>query len=214
MNIGIIGSGKVGSTLGELWAKAGHQVMFSFSRYPERLQTLANQIGFNATSGTPASAANFADVVLFAPNFWLVREAIAQAGSLAGKIVIDTTNPYRWAEGGDIIRMIDEKTSGAEIIQKLLPGAKLVKAYSSFQPNALRRSLKHPLEQRLAVAIASDDEAAKAVVAQLAQDSGGRPFDLGSLQNASLMEIPGAFSSSDTQTLDVAFKQRQLVLGY
>ena len=57
MNIGIIGSGNVGSTLGELWAKAGHQVMFSFSRHPERLQTLAKRIGFNATSGTPAEAA-------------------------------------------------------------------------------------------------------------------------------------------------------------
>jgi 8-hydroxy-5-deazaflavin:NADPH oxidoreductase len=88
MNIGIIGSGNVGSTLGELWAKAGHQVMFSFSRHPERLQTLATQIGSNAMSGTPAEAVNFADVVLFAPNFWLAQKAIAQAGSLAGKIVI------------------------------------------------------------------------------------------------------------------------------
>jgi 8-hydroxy-5-deazaflavin:NADPH oxidoreductase len=98
MNIGIIGSGNVGSTLGEIWAKAGHQVMFSFSRHPECLQTLATQIGSNAMSGTPAEAVNFADVVLFAPNFWLVQEAIAQAGSLAGKIVIDATNPYRWGK--------------------------------------------------------------------------------------------------------------------
>ena len=52
MNIGIIGSGNGGSTLGKLWAKAGHQVMFSFSRDLERLQTLAAQIGPNAMSGT------------------------------------------------------------------------------------------------------------------------------------------------------------------
>jgi 8-hydroxy-5-deazaflavin:NADPH oxidoreductase len=193
MNIGIIGSGNVGSTLGELWSKAGHQVMFSFSRHPERLQTL---------------------VVLFAPNFWLHEEAIAQAGSLAGKIVIDTTNPYRWGENGSIVRMVGENVSGAETIQKLMPGARLVKAYSSFQPNALRHSVERPLEQRLAIAFASDDEAAKAVVAKLAEDSGGRPFDLGSLQNASLMEVPGSFSSSDTLTLDAAFRQRQQILGY
>ena len=214
MNIGIIGSGKVGSTLGELWAKAGHQVMFSFSRSTERLQTLAAQIGVNATSGTPAEAANFADVVLFAPNFWLVQEAIAQAGSLAGKIVIDTTNPYCWAENGGIVRMVGETVSGAETIQKLLPGTRLVKAYSSFQPSALLRSAQSSLEQRLAVAIASDDEAAKAIVAQLIEDSGGRPFDLGTLQNARLMEIPGSFSSSDNLTLDAAFKRRVQVLGY
>lgn len=214
MNIGIIGSGKVGSILGELWAKAGHQVMFSFSRHPERLKTLAIQIGVNAMSGTPAEATNFADVVLFAPNFWLVQEAIAQAGSLAGKIVIDTTNPYRWNENGGIVRMVSENVSGAETIQKLMPGAKLVKAYSTFQPSALQRSAERSLEQRLAVVIASDDEAAKAIVAQLVEDSGGRPFDLGSLKNASLMEIPGIFSSSDNLTLDAAFKQRQKVFGY
>ena len=98
MNIGIIGSGNVGSTLGEMWAKAGHQVMFSFSRDPERLRALADKIGTNATSGSPAEAANFADVILFAPNFWSAETAIAQAGSLAGKIVIDTTNPYRWSQ--------------------------------------------------------------------------------------------------------------------
>jgi predicted dinucleotide-binding enzyme len=214
MNLGIIGSGNVGSTLGELWAKAGHQVMFSFSRDPERLQTLAKQIGSNAMAGTPAEAANFADVVLLAPNFWLIQEVIAQAGSLAGKVVIDATNPYRWNDNGGIVRMIGENISGAETIQKLLPGARLVKAYSSFQPNALRQSVERPLEQRLAVAIASDDEVAKTIVAQLAEDNGGRPFDLGSLRNASLMEISGSFSSSDNLTLDAAFKQRLQVLGY
>lgn len=214
MNIGIIGSGNVGSTLGEIWAKAGHQVMFSFSRHPERLQTLATRIGSTAMSGTSAEAVNFADVVLFAPNFWLAQEAIAQAGSLAGKIVIDATNPYRWGENGSIVRMVSENISGAETLQKLMPGARLVKAYSSFQPSTLRRSAEHSLDRRLAIAIASDDEAAKTIVAQLAEDSGGRPFELGSLRNASLMEIPGSFSSSDNLTLDAAFKQRLQVLGY
>jgi hypothetical protein len=214
MNIGIIGSGNVGSTLGEIWAKAGHQVMFSFSRHPERLQTLATQIGSNAMSGTPAEAVNFADVVLFAPNFWLAQEAIAQAGSLAGKIVIDATNPYRWGENGSIVRMVGESISGTETLQKLMPGARLLKAYSSFQPSSLRRSAERSLDGQLAIAIASDDEAAKTIVVQLAEDSGGRPFDLGSLRNASLMEIPGAFSSSDDLTLDAAFKQRLQVLGY
>ncbi|MBW4647781.1 MAG: hypothetical protein KME06_03645 [Kastovskya adunca ATA6-11-RM4] len=90
----------------------------------------------------------------------------------------------------------------------------MVKAYSSFQPSALQRLAERPLNQRLAVAIASDDEAAKAIVAQLVEDSGGRPFDLGSLRNASLMEIPGSFSSSDNLTLNAAFKQRLQVLGY
>ena len=214
MNIGIIGSGNVGSTLGELWAKARHQVMFSFSRNPERLRILASKIGVNATHGTPAEAANFADVVLFAPNFWSAKEAIAQAGSLAGKIVIDTTNPYRWGDDGGIVRMVDEHISGAETLQKLMPEARLVKAYSSFQPSALRQRAEDPLAERLAVAIASDDDTAKVIVAQLVQDSGGRSFDLGALQNAHLMEIPGPFAMSDELTLDAALSRRQQVLSY
>ncbi|MBD2257410.1 NADPH-dependent F420 reductase [Pseudanabaena sp. FACHB-2040] len=214
MNIGIIGSGNVGSVLGQLWAKAGHQVMFSFSREPERLQTLAAQVGANATSGTPAEAKNFADVVLFATNFWLAQEAINQAGSFAEKVVIDTTNPYQWDDKGGIVRMVDENISGAETIQKLMPGARMVKAYSSFRPSSLQQSAERPLEQRLAVAIASDDESAKAIVTQLVEDSGGRPLDLGPLHNSSLMEIPGIFSSTDTLTLDAALERRQQALGY
>jgi 8-hydroxy-5-deazaflavin:NADPH oxidoreductase len=214
MKIGIIGSGNVGGTLGELWAKAGHQVMFSFSRDPERLNTLAQQIGSNAQSGTPAEAADFGEVVLLAPNFWLVQEAVAEAVSLAGKVVIDTTNPYNWGEGGGIVRMIDENVSGAEEILKLIPKTRLVKAYSSFQPSTLRRLAERPLEQRLAVAVASDNEDAKAIVSRLVEDSGGRPFDLGSLHNARLMEIPGPFSLSDDLTLDAALKRRRQILGY
>lgn len=214
MNIGIIGSGNVGGTLGELWVKAGHHVMFSFSRDLERLRILASQIGDNATSGTPAEAANFGDVILFAPNFWSAETAIAQAGSLAGKIVIDTTNPYRWGEEEGLIRMVHESISGVETLQKLMPGARLVKAYSSFRPTALHQLAAGPVEKRVAVAIATNDTAAKAIVAQLAEDSGGRPFDLGSLDNANLMEIPGTFSLSDDLTLSTALEKRLQVLGY
>ncbi len=213
MNIGILGSGNVGRTLGELWAKAGHHVMFSFSRHPERLEQLVQQIGRNARSGTPAEAANFGEVVLLAPNFWLVQEVIAQAGSLAGKIVIDTTNPYGWKDDGSMIRLVSENTSGAETILKSMPGAKLVKAYSSFQPSALLERADRSPEQRLAVSIAGNDVEAKAIVAQLAEDSGGRPFDLGSLHNARLMEIPGPFSLSDGLTLDAALALREQVLA-
>lgn len=214
MNIGIIGSGTVGGTLGGLWAKAGHHVMFSFSHDSKRLRTLASQIGDNATSGTPAEAANFGDVILFAPNFWSAKVAIAQAGSLAGKIVIDTTNPYRWSEEEGLIRMVHESVSGVETLEKLMPGARLVKAYSSFRPTALLQLATEPMEKRLAVAISTNDAAAKSTVTQLVEDSGGRPFDLGSLDNAKLMEIPGTFSLSDDLTLNTALEKRLQVLGY
>ncbi|MCU0532633.1 MAG: NADPH-dependent F420 reductase [Hydrococcus sp. Prado102] len=214
MKIGIIGSGKVGSKLGELWVKAGHQVMFSFSRNPERLKALAEQMGSNARHGTPAEAVQFGEVILLAPNFSLAPEAVNQAGSLAGKIVIDTTNPYRLGENNELVRMVDENASAAEEILKLVPGARLVKAFSSFQPSSLQRLADRASEQRLAVAIASDDDEAKAIVSKLAEDCKGKPFDLGSLHNARLMEIPGPFSFGDNLTLESALALRKEVLGY
>ncbi|MEM9008189.1 MAG: hypothetical protein AAGE59_32355 [Cyanobacteria bacterium P01_F01_bin.86] len=110
--------------------------------------------------------------------------------------------------------MVGETVSGVATLQKLMPGARLVKAYSSFRPDALRQLAKQPMEKRLAVAIASNDTAAKAIVAQLVEDSGGRPFDLGALDNASLMEIPGTFSLSDNLTLNAALENRLQILGY
>lgn len=130
------------------------------------------------------------------------------------QIVIDTTNPYGLDEDGNLVRLVDESISGAETLQKLMPGARLVKAYSSFRPSALRQLSQKPIEERLAVAIASDDEAATKIVAQLAEDSGGRPFDIGGIQNIRLMEIPGSFSLSDDLTLKAALEKRKQLLGY
>lgn len=64
MNIGIIGSGSMGSALGKIWAKNGHQVLFSYSRDPQKLQALAESLGPNAHTGTPAQAAQFGNVVM------------------------------------------------------------------------------------------------------------------------------------------------------
>ncbi len=90
MKIGIIGSGNVGGALGKLWIKNGHKVMFS-SRRPEKLKTLAESLGENAHIGTPAEAANFADIVVLAVPWTNAFEALKSAGSLDGKILIDCT---------------------------------------------------------------------------------------------------------------------------
>lgn len=95
MKIGIIGSGKIGGTIGTHWAQQGHQVMFNNSQMSDKLQNLAKQAGDNATVGTIAQAAEFGEAILFAPPYWKTDEALSQAGSLEGKILIDATNPYR-----------------------------------------------------------------------------------------------------------------------
>ncbi len=93
MKIGVIGSGGIGGTVGTLWAKAGHEVLFS-SRNPEKLSNLVATTGANAKAGTIAEAAAFADVIFLAVYYWTTDEAIAAARSLTGKIIIDATNPY------------------------------------------------------------------------------------------------------------------------
>ena len=89
MRIGIVGAGRVGKNAGKLFARAGHEVFFSGSRGPDRLQQLA--VETSARSGSPHEAAEFGDVVLFSVPWPAVDELLAQAGSLAGKIVIDTS---------------------------------------------------------------------------------------------------------------------------
>src|SRR2546423_10682721 len=92
MRIGIVGAGRIGGNAGRLFARAGHEVMFSFSREPEKLQALAEETG--AGAGTPAEAAAFGEVVMLSVPWRLVDDALAQTGPLDGKVVVDTTNQF------------------------------------------------------------------------------------------------------------------------
>jgi len=92
MNIGIIGTGNMGSGLGKLWARSGHQIMFS-SREPEKAKALVNSMGPNASAGTVAEAVQFGEAVLLAVPWASIEDAIKEAGPLDGKILIDCTNP-------------------------------------------------------------------------------------------------------------------------
>lgn len=93
MRISVIDSGGIGGTVETLWAKAGHEVLFS-SRNPEKLSSLVAAAGASARAGTIAEAASFANVIFLAVYYWTTDDALAAAGSLDGKIIIDATNPY------------------------------------------------------------------------------------------------------------------------
>src|SRR5689334_235364 len=93
MHIGVIGAGQLGATLAEWCAESGHDVAVT-SRHPERLGDVVDHLHGHGLAMPVAEAVDFADVVLFAPNWETSHEAIDLAGgSLAGKIVIDATNP-------------------------------------------------------------------------------------------------------------------------
>ena len=200
MNIGVIGSGKVGGNLGTIWARAGHRVLFS-SRHPDRLAGLVEAAGPNASRGAVAEASEFGEVILFAPNFWSADRALAAAGPLDGKVVIDATNPYKIGAGG-IVRALPATTTAAAEFARAAPGARWIKAYSTVPADYLTGG---PERRRgLAVFFCGDDPSAKSVVASLIADSGFEPLDIGPLGRASEIEIPGRLQKAGMLPVEAA----------
>jgi 8-hydroxy-5-deazaflavin:NADPH oxidoreductase len=200
MKVGVIGAGGIGGTVGTLWAKAGHEVFFS-SRNPEKLAALVAEAGNGARAGKIAEAAQFADVIFLAVYYWTTDEAIAAAGSLDGKIIIDATNPYIRTDDGQIQRVPDV-SSALELAQKV-PHAKIVKAYNTL-PTATFANEHHRADP-YALFYCGDDVGAKAIVAQLITDSGFAGIDTGALSHV-IQQEPGGVLYNSPLTVDAARK--------
>ena len=94
MKIGVIGAGHIGGNCARQAVKAGHEVKLSFARDTSKLAQLASELGDRATCGTAGEAVAFADAVILAVPWGAIPDALAQAGDLSGKLVIDTTNQF------------------------------------------------------------------------------------------------------------------------
>lgn len=188
MKIGIIGSGRIGGTLGLHLAEAGHEVTFS-SRHPENLTDLVASAGNGSTAGTPQEAAAGAELLVFSPP-WRTREEAAGAidHSVANKIVIDTTNPY--GKNGQILDL--EPSTSSEEIAKLLPGARVVKAFNTIYFEHLRARSRPDVDGPLTIFVAGDDPEAKQVVSDLIVQIGLAPVDTGSLSEGGRKQQPGS----------------------
>jgi len=185
LKIGIIGSGNIGSTLGDFWAKAGHQVLFS-SRNPEKLKPLVDKIGPQARAGTVSEAIAFGDVVLIAvPYGSMAQISKDYAKDLAGKIVMDTGNAVL-ARDGEIGKEAREKGVGLTT-QRLLPGARVVRAFNTLGVNRLRNNANRA-EGRIAIPMAGDDQDALKVASRLVRDAGFDPAVLGGMDRSRLFE--------------------------
>ena len=181
MKIGIIGSGRIGGTLGELWLKAGHQVMFS-SLDLEHDKTLAAHLGGAAQAGTPRQAGAFGEVLLISVPYAALPQLGRDLGELlAGKIVLDTCNPIP-ARDGEMA--LDAKAKGSGIASPLLlPGAHLVRAFNSVGYSKLQ-SEAHRSGERIAIPLAADDAAALQIAVRLVQDAGFDAVVVGGLARA------------------------------
>ena len=183
MRIGVIGAGRIGGGIARLLARAGHEVLLSFSRDSERLRAQAEEVG--AQPGTPAEAAAFGDVVVLAVPWPAIDEAIAQAGSLDGKVVIDTTNPF--GSGG---WEIPEGRTSTQVNQERLPGARLVKSFNTLTAAFQQEAAGRTGPERVAMFLAGDDAEAKAVVAGLIDDAGFDPVNVGTAAESEILEAP------------------------
>ncbi len=185
IKIGIIGSGNIGSTLGTFWAQAGHQVLFS-SRHPDRLKELVEKVGPQARAGTVKDAIAFGDVILIAvPYGSMPQIAKDYAKDLAGRIVIDTGNAVL-ARDGEIAKEAREKGVGLTT-QRLLPGARIVRAFNTLGVSRLRDSANRP-GRRIAIPMAGNDQEALKIASMLVRDAGFDPAVLGGLDRSRLFE--------------------------
>jgi hypothetical protein len=177
MKIGIVGSGRVGGTLGTVWANAGHTVMFS-SLDLEHDRKLAASVGPNARAGTPREAAAFGDVLLISV-FYHALPSVGKdlAERLKGKVVIDTCNPIEGRDG-EIGKWAQEKGAGLASAQ-LLPGARIVRAFNAVGYTRMAEAARR--EPRAGMPIAGDDAKAIAIASSLIRDIGYEPVLVGPL---------------------------------
>jgi predicted dinucleotide-binding enzyme len=198
MKIGIIGSGRIGSTFGGLWAKAGHEVMFS-DRDPEQAKRAAEGVGPRARVGSVPEAVAFGDAILIAVPYGALPAIAQQVGEpLKGKVVIDPNNPVP-SRDGELGAQAKEK-GAAVSTAAILPGARLVRAFNSWGYMTMAREANRPAP-RMAIPIAADDATARKVGLQLVQDAGFDPVDAGSLAASRAFDL-GSSVSGKVMTAD------------
>jgi 8-hydroxy-5-deazaflavin:NADPH oxidoreductase len=186
MRIGILGSGLMGGKLGTLFARTGHDVVFSYARSRKKLETLARDAGGNAQAGTPMEAVQNADALLFAVHWSRLDDVLNQTGSLAGNVILTCSLPMNQA---DTELVVAHTSSGAEELAKRARGARVVSAFGSVPSEVL-----FPVFEARGTGpgpdllYCGDDDEAKEVAAQLIRDVGFEPTDVGPLASARYIE--------------------------
>jgi 8-hydroxy-5-deazaflavin:NADPH oxidoreductase len=190
MEIGIIGSGRIGATAARLFVDAGHDVAIANSRGPDSLTDLVQDLGESARPATVEDAASIAELVLVAIPFGRYGELPAEA--LRNKIVVDAMNYYPERDGH--IRELDEDTTtSTELLAAHAPNARVVKSFNTMRWTDLgERGSQGPLDERLVMLVAGDDQEAKDRVSALIEQIGFAPVDTGGLAEGGRRQQPGS----------------------
>jgi predicted dinucleotide-binding enzyme len=180
--IGMIGAGRVGSTVGELWAKAGHEVMFS-SLDLEKDKALAAQIGLGTKAGTSREAAAFGEVLFFSVPYSAIPVLGRDlADSLKGKVVLDASNPIP-ARDGEIAATAKARGGSGIASAEYLAGARVVRAFNCVGYTAMK-SEAHRAGEKLGIPIAGDDAEAVKMATRLVTEAGFEAVMVGGLASA------------------------------
>ena len=186
MRVGILGSGAMGGKLGTIFARAGHDVVFSYARSEAKLKRLAREAHGRARAGTPADAARDADALLLAVHWSRVDDVLKQAGDLSGKVIVSCSLPL---DADDTDLVIAHTSSGAEELARKVVRAHVVSAFSTVPSEVLfdvfeaKRRTNRP-----SVVYCGDHRAANDVAATLIRSTGFDPVDAGPLRIARYIE--------------------------
>jgi len=186
VRVGILGSGLMGGTLGTLFARAGHDVVFSYAQSEQKLKRLAREAQGLARAGTPGDAAREADALLLAVHWSRVDDVLDQAGDLSGKVIASCALPMDADNTGLVIA---HTSSGAEALARKIPQARIVSAFGTVPSEVLvgvfeaRRKANRP-----SLVYCGDHQGAKEIAAALIRDVGFDPVDVGPLRIARYTE--------------------------
>jgi len=186
VRIGILGSGLMGGKLGTIFARAGHDVVFSYSRSEKKLERLAKSAGRHALAGTPREAAQGADALLLAVHWSRLDDVFEQAGDLSGKVIVSCTLPMN-ENNSDLV--VAHTSSGAEELARRIPAPRVVGAFGTVPSEVLFDVFeRRRRRERPSLLYYGDDRRAKKVAASLIADVGFDPVDAGPLRIARYAE--------------------------
>jgi 8-hydroxy-5-deazaflavin:NADPH oxidoreductase len=186
MRIGILGSGLMSGKLGTIFARAGHEVVFSYARSEQKLNRLAREAKGKAQPGTPREAAQETEAVLLAVHWSRMDDVLKQTGNLSGKVLMTCSLPMN-EDNTDLV--IAHTSSGAEELAKMIPKARVVSAFNTVPSEVLfgvyeaKRKATRP-----SLVYCGDDSSSKRVAAELIRDVGFDPKDAGPLRIARYTE--------------------------
>ncbi len=201
MRISILGAGKIGQAVAQLWVRAGHSICFG-ARFPEKLTAIVETLGTRASAKSIQKAAAESEIILLAVPYEAVDQlAISVTNELAGKIVLDATNPIAFSPEGRLISALGPHCTAGSRLALLLPKSTVIRAFTHVMDELL---VSRGTSQTgfWAMAIAGDVPAAKLLAAGLVRDTGFVPVDIGTLAESEPLDpggvlFPHMFNEAD-----------------